>query len=107
MACGNREYIVRDRNIFYDTDQIMEKQKERIRICPDCSGVLHIDSSAGISNRIMAIHIPRKACSKCRELGYQWYETAGENSYDRVYLQDRVEDKFLENKLKTAGGEPR
>jgi len=106
MACDNREYIIRDRNIFYDTDQIMEKQKDRIRVCPDCSGVLHIDSSSGASNRIMAIHIPRKACNKCRELGYQWYETAGENAYDRVYLQDRVEDKFIEDKLKPGIGEP-
>jgi hypothetical protein len=105
MACDNREYIIRDRNIFYDTDQIMEKQKDRIRVCPDCSGVLHIDSSSGASNRIMAIHIPRKACNKCRELGYQWYETAGENAYDRVYLQDRVEDKFIEDKLKPGIGE--
>ncbi len=105
MACRNREFIVRDRTIFYDTDQITEKQAEKIRICPDCSGVLHIDSSAGTSNRILAIHIPRKACIKCRELGYQWYETAGDKAYDRVYLQDRIEDKFLEKQLHPGFGE--
>ena len=104
-VCGSREYLVRDRNIFYDTDQIMEKQQDRIRNCPDCSGALRIDSSTGASSRITAIHIPRKACPKCRELGYRWYESADGQTSDRVYLQDRVEDSFHEKKLRPGIGD--
>jgi len=104
-VCGNREYLVRDRNIFYDTDQIMEKQQDRIRNCPDCSGALRIDSSVGTANRITAIHIPRKACPKCRELGYRWYESADGQTSDRIYLQDRVEDTFQEKKLRPGIGD--
>jgi hypothetical protein len=103
--CGGREYLVRDRNIFYDTDQIMEEQQERIRVCPDCAGVLRIDSSAGGSSRITAIQIPRKACRKCRERGYRWLETVDEYSCERVYLQDRVEDAFHAKKLRPGIGE--
>jgi len=103
--CGNREYLVRDRNIFYDTDQIMEKQQDRISVCPDCSGVLRIDSSAGTSSRITAIHIPRKACRKCRERGYRWYESVDAHTSERAYLQDRVEDTFREKKLRPGIGE--
>ena len=102
---GRRDYLVRDRDIFYDTDQIMEKQQERIRVCPDCSGVLRIDSSAGTSSRLTAIHIPRKACRKCRELGYRWYERVDANTSERAYLQDRVEDTFREKKLRPGIGE--
>jgi acetoin utilization deacetylase AcuC-like enzyme len=103
--CGSREYLARDRNIFYDTDQIMEKQQERIKNCPDCSGALRIDSSAGFSSRIAAIHIPRKACPACIELGYRWYEGADADTFDRVYLQDRVAEKFRTKKLRPACGE--
>lgn len=103
--CGNRETLVRDRNIFYDTDQIMEKQQDRIRVCPDCSGVLRIDSSAGTSSSMTAIHIPRKACPKCRERGYRWFESVDANTSERAYLQDRVEDTFREKKLRPGIGE--
>jgi len=104
-VCGEREYLVRDRNIFYDTDQIMEKQRDRITICPDCSGALRIDSNAGNYNRITAIHIPRKACPRCQARGHQWYESMDAYTCDRVYLQDRVADQFLEKKLRPGIGE--
>jgi acetoin utilization deacetylase AcuC-like enzyme len=104
-VCGDREYLVRDRNIFYDTDQIMEKQQDRITICPDCSGALRIDSTAGTASRVTAIHIPRKACPRCQDRGYQWYENARDYSCDRIYLQDRVADRFREKKLRPGIGE--
>ncbi len=104
-ACSGREYITRDRTIFYDTDQITEKQTDRLRICPDCSGVLHIDSVSHTANRILGIQIPRKACKRCRELGYQWYETADDDAYARVYLQDRVVDEYVDKQLKPGIGE--
>ncbi len=104
-VCSGREYLVRDRNIFYDTDQIMEKQQDRITICPDCSGALRIDSEAVNSGRITAIHIPRKACSRCQARGHQWYEGLEAYTCDRAYLQDRVADQFLEKKMRPGVGE--
>lgn len=87
------------RNVFYDTDGIHESQKEKIRICPDCSGTYRIDSTSDRGFHIMAVHIPRKACKECKGLGYKWYDMANKANFDIVFLQDRTEDKFLSNAL--------
>jgi hypothetical protein len=104
MAAGGK-FAERQRSIYYDTDDIMETQRENIRVCPDCSGVLAIDSSAGGGNRIYAVHVPRKACDACRELGHEWYRTAGA-LYDWVYLQDRTCDEYFSCKGKRNKWEP-
>jgi hypothetical protein len=93
-----KEFDERSRNIYYDTDNISENQKETIRICKDCSGVIKIDSSSNRGVHILAIHIPRKACDHCMELGYEWYDGANPDGYDKIFIQDRVADKFLERK---------
>ncbi len=95
----NRELIEkgfddRSRNIFYDTDNLSETQKEKIRVCPDCSGSLQIDSSSDRGFHILAVHIPRKACNACQNLGHEWYDAAQKGDYDFAFLQDRVEDKY-------------
>ena len=92
---GAKELDERDRNIFYDTDSLHEKQKETIRVCSDCSGAIRIDSSSDRGSHILAIHIPRKACRDCKGLGYKWYDTADASKYDMIFLQDRTEDKYL------------
>ena len=92
---GTKEVDERDRNIFYDTDSLHEKQKEKIRVCPDCSGAIRIDSSSDGGYHILAIHIPRKACKSCKKFGYKWYDKAQASEYDMVFLQDRMEDKYL------------
>jgi hypothetical protein len=86
----------RTRRIFYDTDSIRESQNEQIEICPDCAGALRIESSSDRGAHILAVHIPRKACNKCQELGYKWYDLADANHYDRIYMQDRLEDRYIE-----------
>lgn len=92
---GAKELDERDRNIFYDTDSLHEKQKETIRVCSNCSGAIRIDSSSDRGSHILAIHIPRKACRDCKGLGYKWYDTADASKYDMIFLQDRTEDKYL------------
>jgi acetoin utilization deacetylase AcuC-like enzyme len=86
----------RTRNIFYDTDGIQESQSEQIQICPDCAGALRVDSSSDRGAHILAVHIPRKACSKCKDIGYRWYEAVDKGEFDHIYLQDRSEDKYLD-----------
>ena len=85
----------RTRNIFYDTDGIQESQSEQIQICPDCAGALRIDSSSDRGKRILAVNIPRKACSKCKDIGYRWHDEADARQFDGIYLQDRTEDLYL------------
>jgi hypothetical protein len=88
----------RTRSIFYDTDGIRESQAEQIRLCPDCAGALRIDSSSDRGAHILAVHIPRKACSQCKDTGYRWYEEADSRHFDGIYLQDRTEDLYLEGR---------
>jgi acetoin utilization deacetylase AcuC-like enzyme len=85
----------RTRTIFYDTDGIRESQSEQIQICPDCAGALRVDSSSDRGAHILAVHIPRKACSRCKDVGYQWYDGADPRQFDKIYLQDRTEDRYL------------
>ena len=88
----------RTRSIFYDTDGIQESQSEQIQVCPDCAGALRVDSSSDRGAHILAVHIPRKACTKCKNSGYRWYEEADPRQFDGIYLQDRTEDKYIEKK---------
>ena len=92
---GGKAFDERRRSLFYDTDNIQEVQKETIRICNDCSGALQIESSSSRGHKILAIHVPRKACDVCKNQGYAWYEQEDARKYDGVFLQDRTEDKYL------------
>ena len=88
----------RHRHIFYDTDNIQEIQDEEITICDQCAGALKIESSAKGRPRMLAVHIPAKACSRCQDVAQQWYDTANPNHFDHIFLQHRVDDSFLERK---------
>ncbi len=91
---GTKKFADRRRSIFYDTDGLSETQYESLRICNDCSGVLKIDSSCDNGQRILAVHIPRKACAACQDQGFSWFNAADPEEYDHIVLQDRVEDDY-------------
>jgi len=97
---SGKKFDERTRNIFYDTDNILEKQKETIRICQDCGGAWCIDSSSDRGQHILAVHIPFKACKACIEKGHEWFDHADKHTFDAACLQDRTEDKFTRRKLK-------
>ena len=86
----------RARNVFYDTDMLMEQQKERVRICDDCAGAVRIDSSSDRGWRILAVHIPRNACPACRAAAEEWFDTADRTTYRMALLQDRDADRYKE-----------
>ncbi|MCF8081412.1 MAG: histone deacetylase [Desulfobacterales bacterium] len=86
----------RARNVFYDTDMLMEQQKERVRICDDCAGAVRIDSSSDRGWRILAVHIPRNACPACRAAAEEWFDTADRTTYRLALLQDRDADRYQE-----------
>ena len=94
------KFFSRDKNIFYDTAGINEKQKEKVRVCPDCQGYLIIDSKAGSSrfnsNHIKAISIPKLVCESChREAEEKFDEIKTKDEFDQIYLQDLKNDNFL------------
>lgn len=91
---GNQKFAERRRNIFYDTEGINETQHEALRLCPECSGALKIDSTSDKGSHLLAIHVPRKACNNCRDLGRQWFDASETRDYDMICLQDRIDDTY-------------
>jgi phage terminase large subunit len=95
----------RDRNIYYDTDNIHEHQQETIRVCDSCGGALKIDSAArggNISWRCTSRATPARSC---RKQGYQWYDSADTTRYDKIYLQDRSGDVIKEKQRYQSHGD--
>ena len=91
---AGREFVQRSKTVFYDTDNIIEEQKETVRVCRECAGVIKIDSYADTGNHLLGICVPRKACSDCQKLGSQWFDEGSVKRYDLVCLQDRVLDEY-------------
>jgi acetoin utilization deacetylase AcuC-like enzyme len=96
---NTKKFAEQERSIFYDTDNIMETQREKVRVCPDCGGVLGIDSASDAGYHIYAVHIPRNACKECGELGYQWYDSCDMSQYNLAFLQDRPRDQHFVKKV--------
>jgi len=92
------DFQVRHREISYDTDNILEQQKETIRICHECGGCFQIDSKSTSGHNMLGIHIPVNACNACIEQGYKLFDKADKNKFDKIFLQDRPEDIY---KIKT------
>jgi acetoin utilization deacetylase AcuC-like enzyme len=92
---GDKTFEERSRRIFYDTDNIMEQQRETLKLCLDCSGAFKIDSQSSRGMMISAVHVPQTACKNCQELGRRWYEESGKST-DFVFLQDRPNDNYFE-----------
>lgn len=90
---GNN-YIEQKKQIYYDTDSIMEKQVQKFKVCNKCCGVDMIDSSSDTGYHIFAITIPRDACTRCIDEGHNLYKNTS-YKYTNVYLQDRANDVFL------------
>jgi hypothetical protein len=94
MLAPNK-FAERTRNIYYDTDNIGEQQKETLRACPDCAGALKISSSSDRGTKILAVQIPIDACSECAAQGYKWYNGNDGDTFNYIYLQDRPKDEYL------------
>ncbi|NLY11205.1 MAG: histone deacetylase [Firmicutes bacterium] len=97
---GKDRFYTRHRQIFYDTDQIIEKQYERIRLCNECSGWRLIFSETnegvGLSFKIAAIIVPWLSCNLCRREALSDFDKLTESkTLDYVYFQDNEQDLFL------------
>jgi acetoin utilization deacetylase AcuC-like enzyme len=99
QIAGGGGYAERRLEIYYDTDNISETRKEKLRVCEECGGVLGIDSKADNGYHIYAVHIPRKACKVCQELGYQWFDSADPQVFRHIFLQDRTHDQYIVRKV--------
>lgn len=95
---GSGRFFQRCREIYYDTDNIAERQTERIRLCGGaCSGWRSIRSEGlhaftGRTARIGAVIVPRHACGQCRSEAQDEFEQVSAQAragrLDLAYLQD-------------------
>jgi len=91
---GSAGYVRRSKNIFYDTDGILEKQTETVRVCADCGGLVMIESAADTGKKIFAVILPNRCCPECRKNGEIFFERANPGQYNHIYWQDREKDVF-------------
>lgn len=97
---AKHKFYRNEKNIFYDTDGINERQTEFIRLCPVCNGHQIITTEAIHQNghrvKALAISIPFHSCPCCIEEAYKKYECEiNSNDYSYIYLQDKVSDKYI------------
>ncbi|HHT80608.1 MAG TPA: histone deacetylase [Spirochaetales bacterium] len=91
---GGLDSFEKKKQIYYDTDGILEQQVQHFIRCKECSGYNWIDSSSDSSFKVLAITIPRDGCKACVDKAYGMYRDA-RSSFTNVYLQDRVHDEYL------------
>jgi acetoin utilization deacetylase AcuC-like enzyme len=89
-----KEFVERSKTVFYDTDGIIEEQKEMVRLCRECAGVIKVDSYADTGYHLLGICVPRKGCKTCQDTGRQWFEEGSVERFNLVCLQDRVADEY-------------
>lgn len=87
-------HVKRSRQIYYDTDGILENQVQEFRICKKCSGLSIINSTSDTNYDIFAITIPKDACDTCIDKGYKLYKNSNTADYSRIYIQDRTRDFY-------------
>jgi acetoin utilization deacetylase AcuC-like enzyme len=79
---------VRERRLFSDTHPVSreyedrwpsylnERRREALRDCPDCPGVLVIDTSSEVSRGGRYVRLPHDPCPKCRALARDFEDGA-------------------------------
>lgn len=88
------ELVEKPRQIYYDTARIMENQVQNFYICNKCSGLNTIQSRSNKGYHILAITIPRDACSNCLDKGYRLYKNSSSSDFSNIYIQDQVNDIY-------------
>jgi acetoin utilization deacetylase AcuC-like enzyme len=89
-----KDYVIRQRRVYYDTDGIMEYQTQRFKVCKKCSGVNTIESNSDRGMPIFAVTIPSDACPSCVDEGHKAFKNADVQKYFKIYLQDRPNDRY-------------
>jgi hypothetical protein len=86
-------------SVYYDTDQIRERQEETLYLCGDCPGYFTIASEAVSFRghyRVYCIGLPIQACPRCQKEAREHYVKMQKSprSFDFLYLQDKAADVY-------------
>lgn len=95
------QWWTRNKNIFYDTDMLREKQKESWRLCDECSGLGRIETESNKNPRSLCLLLPRHSCAKCKEEAQKELEKAKKSgAYNSVKFLDG--DNILKDTRKSS-----
>jgi hypothetical protein len=81
-------YFIRERQIYYDTDNISENQREELKDCDNCSGIRIIKSSTHRTGSCLGIELPWKCCPACEKEGYERFNRKNDG-FQIVQMLDR------------------
>lgn len=84
---------VRERDIYYDTDNISEQQEDRVWACSSCSGLVQITTRTTYRKNSLCLLIPYGACQHCIDKGHELY-THAQKDNKPVELYDAVNDTY-------------
>lgn len=86
-------FWLRERDVYYDTDGIREMQREELRDCPDCPGLLRIHTRTQNRPWNQCVHVPRQACAVCAEAAEEALRAARKEG-QTVEIQDARNDLY-------------
>ena len=83
------EYFIRERKIYYDTDGIMERQREELKDCDHCRGLRLIRTSSSHILPCLGVELPIDCCPSCESEGY----AAFGNRHDDMLVAQLLDQK--------------
>ncbi len=86
-------FFVRERKIFYDTDGIMEEQREELKDCDQCRGLLVVKTKSSSTPRCLGVELPFQCCPACEQQGYELFKQ-NNASYHAAQLIDRKNKQY-------------
>ncbi|NLO98068.1 MAG: histone deacetylase [Peptococcaceae bacterium] len=97
LPAGN--WVIRERDIYYDTEGIREQRYDLIRECRQCGGTVFISTSnLNTGEKAVLVKIPFEACPACEQAGYDLAEQY-KKSAPTLLLQNQLHNRisFWEN----------
>lgn len=87
-------YFVRQRSIYYDTDDITETQFERLKDCPHCPGLLLVETQSARVSRSLGLYVPVQGCDLCSQEAEERFAKYRQDGFHRAQLSDRVTKRY-------------
>lgn len=89
------EYFIRERRVYYDTDGIIEKQRELLRDCPNCRGVRIVKSSSSHLLPCLGVELPFDCCPECERVGYETLTKSSKNDFLVAQMMDHKNKRYF------------
>jgi acetoin utilization deacetylase AcuC-like enzyme len=87
-------YFTRERSIYYDTDNIRETQRELLKDCPHCPGLLITETRTHSTPRSLGLYVPVQGCDMCSREAEERFEKSKADGFAHAQLSDRVLKRY-------------